>query len=158
LSILYALVTLLADLALVGCRRGRARDIEPLSASTRAEAALARLVAGGLSDEDIGAGRGRTPEQVARDIAAPCRRVGVSPGPRYGHVYSQTYSQARGFRSPKVDGSRRSSERLNWKETAIRPRADPTDQALIGGVGALLGARGAPFPRAVERSGHDVKH
>jgi DNA-binding CsgD family transcriptional regulator len=50
----------------------------PLSALTKAEAALARLVARGLSDEEIGAGRRRTPEQVAREVAALCQGVGVA--------------------------------------------------------------------------------
>ena len=49
-----------------------------LSTLTRTEAVLARLVARGLSDEEIAGGRGRTPVQVAQEVAAPCQRVGVA--------------------------------------------------------------------------------
>jgi DNA-binding CsgD family transcriptional regulator len=50
----------------------------PLSTLRQEEAVLARLVARGLTDEEIAAGRGGTPEQVARDVAALCQRVGVT--------------------------------------------------------------------------------
>jgi DNA-binding CsgD family transcriptional regulator len=50
----------------------------PLSTLTKPEAVLARLVARGLSDEEIAGGRGRTPEQVAQEVAALCQRVGVA--------------------------------------------------------------------------------